>query len=171
MRAIAGGLRNATAASLALPDSVYLMNVWDEGRCAAEAASGAPHTRKASPTRACSCSQPSSRAPHAARLFGARVWGGRRSPKACWDACPQARVLSPPCSVPLFSLIKSWDYVSNTSRCEERGRSRYSHTSGLGPRTVPLGEFTRFNPAGYLLGVLAWGCGAGGGGWGGAAGC
>lgn len=33
MKAIASGLRNATRAGLTFPDSLYLMNVWDEGRC------------------------------------------------------------------------------------------------------------------------------------------
>eukprot|EP00198_Chlamydomonas_reinhardtii_P001116 XP_001690451.1 predicted protein [Chlamydomonas reinhardtii] len=87
MKAIASGLRNATRAGLTFPDSLYLMNVWDEGRCvrddnsaggAAAKTAGSGKSGKAKPAQA-------------------------RSPK------------TPACTVPLFSLIKSWDYAAADS--------------------------------------------------------
>ncbi|GIL52126.1 hypothetical protein Vafri_8051 [Volvox africanus] len=66
MKAIVQGLRNSTRRGLVFPDTVYLMNVWDEGRC-------------------------------------------------YHDDDPRRGKL-PPCTVPVFSLIKSWNYSSGTSR-------------------------------------------------------
>ncbi|GLI64364.1 hypothetical protein VaNZ11_007608 [Volvox africanus] len=65
MRAIVQGLRNSTRRGLVFPDTVYLMNVWDEGRCYR-------------------------------------------------DDDPRLGKF-PPCTVPVFSLIKSWNYSSGTS--------------------------------------------------------
>ncbi|PNH03508.1 hypothetical protein TSOC_010428 [Tetrabaena socialis] len=47
-RAMVEGLRNGTAAGLAYPDSLYLLNVWDEGRCVAERPVLGPDGRRAS---------------------------------------------------------------------------------------------------------------------------
>ncbi|GIL83630.1 hypothetical protein Vretifemale_12300, partial [Volvox reticuliferus] len=66
MRAIVQGLRNSTRRGLVFPDTVYLMNVWDEGRCYRD------------------------------------------------DDDPRP-VKGPPCTVPVFSLIKSWNYSTATS--------------------------------------------------------
>ncbi|KAG2440781.1 hypothetical protein HXX76_003637 [Chlamydomonas incerta] len=87
MKAIASGLRNATRAGLAVPDSLYLMNVWDEGRCVRDdnSAGGA-----------------------VAKTAGSGK-GGKAKP-----AKPRSPK-TPACTVPLFSLIKSWDYAAADS--------------------------------------------------------
>ncbi|KAG2442031.1 hypothetical protein HYH02_009823 [Chlamydomonas schloesseri] len=87
MKAIASGLRNATRAGLSFPDSLYLMNVWDEGRCVRDehSAGGAlPKTVSGGGSKGGS--------------------GGKAKP-----AKPRSPK-TPACTVPLFSLIKSWDY-------------------------------------------------------------
>lgn len=65
MKAIVQGLNNGSRAGLTYPDTVFLMNVWDEGRCVHD------------------------------------------------DDPRVGRV--PRCILPVFSLIKSWDYQRRTS--------------------------------------------------------
>ncbi|EFJ45679.1 hypothetical protein VOLCADRAFT_94091 [Volvox carteri f. nagariensis] len=86
MKAIVQGLRNGTRAGLQFPNTVFLMNVWDEGRCHrdepanASASIGAPATSTTSSS-----------------------------------SDPAFRAKAPRCTVPVFSLIKSWDYETGSS--------------------------------------------------------
>lgn len=102
--AIRAGLINATQAGLKLPDSVYLMNVWDEAWCYsyADGTSG---------------SHPGS---HGGLRTGLNVTGGPSL----------RRQLGPPCTVPVFSLIKRWDYDRQTSNEVDVLHPFFNHVYG-----------------------------------------
>ncbi|KXZ53929.1 hypothetical protein GPECTOR_6g847 [Gonium pectorale] len=121
MRAIVSGLSNATAAGLAIPDSIFLMNVWDEGRCyrtdprigAASGAASGSATRRLGVNAISKGdgAEPVARLRGPARKPLAAAGAGA----AATAAAARRRAQSPPCAVPLFSLIKSWDYAAHSS--------------------------------------------------------
>ncbi|KAG2496742.1 hypothetical protein HYH03_005151 [Edaphochlamys debaryana] len=176
MNKIVEGLRNGTKAGLVYPNSVYIMNVWDEGRCniddlpasaraAAEGGGGSSRRLQAEPGPAGSAGaeqaagkgeQERAEVPAGGEeeeqeeavtgsgeeavdedeadegeegeeeeegeqlLGGAWGVGGARSLAASSKgrskgSSSKGRRGGPSCTVPLFSLIKSWDYARGFS--------------------------------------------------------
>ncbi|GFR51836.1 hypothetical protein Agub_g14300, partial [Astrephomene gubernaculifera] len=140
MRAIVGGLRNATAAGLSLPDSLFLMNVWDEGRCSLGQLgreTGARGSSSSRASRSMLSSSVGSGSGSSGSNFDNEVEGSTPNMNVSGSSTglgsSSSRSLSstsestssssssskkggPGCPVPLFSLIKSWDYSKNTSK-------------------------------------------------------
>lgn len=95
MAAIQSGLFNATVAGLRFPDTLLVINTWDESRCSS---SLIPNTSGMTSTRQVSAS--------AVNSVG--IGDDKRS------VSKSTSLLA--CYVPLFSLIKQWDWEGGKGR-------------------------------------------------------